>query len=92
MIKKKTIVNLIGFTVVTALIGAIVAGVGIVYILNHYGRDLPDYKQLAKYEPPIITRIYANDGSLLGEYARQKRLFIPITSFELAINSGQCKY
>ncbi len=54
-----------------------VAGV-IVWAIVHYGRDLPDYRQLAKYEPAIITRIHAGDGSLLREYAREPRLFIPI--------------
>ncbi len=62
------------------LLGSVVAVVGIIYILNQYGKDLPDYSQLAEYEPPIISRIYADDGSLLTEYARQKRLYIPISA------------
>ena len=40
-------------------------------------RDLPDYKQLATYEPPVMTRIHAADGSLLAEYAEERRLFVP---------------
>ena len=43
-----------------------------------YGKDLPDYNQLAKYEPPVVTRIYAGDGALLAEFANQKRLFVPV--------------
>lgn len=34
-----------------------------------YGNDLPDYKKLATYAPPVATRLYASDGSLLIEYA-----------------------
>ena len=38
---------------------------------------LPDYKQLADYEPPITTRVHAGDGRLLAEYAEEKRVFVP---------------
>ena len=43
-----------------------------------YGRDLPDYQQMANYEPPVVTRIHAGDGALLAEYANEKRLFVPV--------------
>ncbi len=52
--------------------------VGLTAVFLTYGRDLPDYRQLAHYEPPVVTRVHAADGSLLTEYARQKRLFVPI--------------
>jgi penicillin-binding protein 1A len=42
-------------------------------------RDLPSYEVLAHYEPPVTTRVYAGDGTLIGEYARERRLFVPIT-------------
>lgn len=41
-----------------------------------YGHDLPDYKKLATYAPPVATRLYASDGSLLIEYAEERRVFI----------------
>ncbi len=57
----------------------LIAGVALVaFAINFYGQDLPDYKQLQKYEPSIVTRIYAGDGGLLAEYASEKRIFIPI--------------
>ena len=59
-----------------ALVGAVVAGVG----LWHFGKDLPDYRQLADYEPAITTRLYAGDGRLMSEYAVEKRLFVPISA------------
>ncbi len=43
-------------------------------------QDLPDYTQLQNYEPPVMTRVHAGDGSLVAEYARQKRLYVPIQS------------
>lgn len=59
-------------------LGAI-GGIGVAALaIAHYGRDLPDYTQLKKYEPPIITRIYAGGGRLLAEYAQERRVFVPI--------------
>src|SRR5437868_11237849 len=43
-------------------------------------RDLPSYDALAHYEPPITTRLYAGNGTLIGEYARERRLFVPISN------------
>ncbi|MBI2719928.1 MAG: penicillin-binding protein 1A [Rhizobiales bacterium] len=54
------------------------AAVGVAYVIWNVSRDLPDYKQLAQYEPPVMTRIHAADGSLLAEYAEQRRLFVPV--------------
>ena len=62
------------------ILGAIAAaGVG-VYGLWHFGRDLPDYKQLADYEPPTVTRLHAGDGRLIAEYAKERRVFVPIAA------------
>ncbi len=63
---------------ISGLIVAAVVGTGLVlYGLFYYGQDLPDYRQLADYEPPVMSRIHAGDGSLIGVYARQKRIFVP---------------
>ena len=35
---------------------------------------------LAKYEPPVMTRIHANDGKLIAEFARERRIYVPITA------------
>ena len=48
------------------------------YIIWDVSKDLPDYKQLASWEPPVMTRMHASDGSLLAEYALERRLFVPI--------------
>jgi penicillin-binding protein 1A len=54
----------------------------------YFGRDLPDYKQLADYEPPIVTRVYAGDGKLLAEYATEKRVFMPVKAMpHLVLNA-----
>ena len=67
---------LITFSVLIVLAGSAIAGLFV--LLSQYGRDLPDYSQLADYQPPTTTRIYAGDGRLLAEHALQHRLFVPI--------------
>jgi len=42
-------------------------------------RDLPSIETLRDYTPPVTTRVYAGDGTLLGEYARERRIFVPIS-------------
>ncbi len=41
-------------------------------------RDLPSVQTLQNYSPPVTTRVYAGDGTLLGEYAHERRIFVPI--------------
>ena len=55
-------------------ITAAVAALAVLVLI--YGHDLPDYRHLATYAPPVATRLYASDGSLLIEYAEERRVFI----------------
>ncbi len=48
------------------------------YVLWHFGKDLPDYRQLSKYEPSVVTRVHAGNGALLKEYSIERRVFVPI--------------
>ena len=54
-----------------------VAVVAAVYLVG-VARDLPDYEVLSAYEPPVATRVHAGNGALMAEYARERRLFLPI--------------
>src|SRR5688572_10334023 len=63
-----------GFVIVCGL------AVGAGYISWQTQEDLPDYKQLASYEPPVMTRVHAADGSLIAEYAKERRLFVPVSA------------
>jgi penicillin-binding protein 1A len=65
---------LFGTLTLVGLVGAAVAA----YVVWHYSQDLPDHAQLANYEPPVTTRVHAADGALLAEYARERRLYLPI--------------
>ncbi|MDP1730607.1 MAG: penicillin-binding protein 1A [Devosia sp.] len=65
---------LFGFGIFCALAGI---GVAAVYI-SQISSALPDYTVLKDYQPPVTTRVHAADGTLLAEYARERRLFQPI--------------
>lgn len=71
---------IVSFTVLLTILIIIV-----VLLFYHYSKDLPDYHQLAAYEPPVVTRLYANDGRLLEEYATEHRIFIPIANISKQI-------
>ena len=60
------------------MVVAIAGAGGVLFIFHNYGRGLPEYRQLADYEPPVMTRVYGGDGRLLAEYATEKRIFVPI--------------
>lgn len=76
--KKPLWRRLFKYALVTGAFGAVSVAVLVFWAIIHYGRDLPDYRQLANYEPAVVTRIHAGDGSLLTEFAREQRLFVPI--------------
>ena len=63
--------------VLVLLIGGGIGGVGF-WVLYKYGQGLPDYRQLATYNPQVMTRVHAGDGRLLAEFALEKRAFVPI--------------
>ncbi|MGZ6007817.1 MAG: penicillin-binding protein 1A [Rhizomicrobium sp.] len=54
---------------------AVLGALGYIYSVT---RDLPSVEALRDYQPPVTTRVYAGDGTLLGEYARERRIFVPI--------------
>ena len=72
--------RIIGILVRLAALGVIVGSAGVVWVFWEFGRDLPDYQQLANYEPPVMTRVHAGDGSLITEYAVERRVFVPISA------------
>jgi len=60
-----------------AVLGLVAVIAGAVYVVR-VTEDLPDYEQLAEYEPPIMSRVHAGDGRLIAEYAIEHRVFVPI--------------
>jgi penicillin-binding protein 1A len=42
-------------------------------------RDLPSLDRVHGYRPPVATRIYAADGTLIAELATERRYLVPLT-------------
>jgi penicillin-binding protein 1A len=78
--RKSLLLSLLGFAFAAGML-VFVALSGVAgYYLWKASQDLPSYDSLAKYEPPVMTRIHAHDGSLIAEYARERRIFVPINT------------
>ena len=71
------ILRFLGFVFATGAIVFVVGAAVVAAVIWKFEQDLPDYSQLKNYEPPVMTRIHAADGSLLAEYARERRLYLP---------------
>jgi penicillin-binding protein 1A len=82
------VLRLLGFLFAAGTIVFIVGIAGVSALLWHYSKDLPDYSQLQDYEPPVMTRVHAADGSLLAEYANQRRLYLPIQAIPKLVTNA----
>ncbi|MBY5756827.1 penicillin-binding protein 1A [Rhizobium leguminosarum] len=71
-------VRLFGYFFGMACVLFLVAAAGIAIYLANVAKDLPDYAVLNSYAPPVTTRVHAGNGALMAEYAKEKRLFLPI--------------
>jgi penicillin-binding protein 1A len=84
----KLLVRFLGFLFTVGTVVFLVGVAATAGLIWHYSRDLPDYSQLQDYEPPVMTRVHAADGALLGEYSKERRLYLPIQAVpKLVINA-----
>src|SRR5437868_7532880 len=84
----KLLLRFLGFLFAMGTIFFIVGVAAMAGLLWHYSKDLPDSSQLQDYEPPVMTRIHAADGSLLAEYARERRLYLPIQAIPKLVTNA----
>jgi penicillin-binding protein 1A len=84
----RLLVRFLGFLFAAGTVVFLVGVAATAGMIWHFSKDLPDYSQLQDYEPPVMTRVHASDGSLLGEYAKERRLYLPIQAVpKLVINA-----
>lgn len=70
--------RLLGYFFGIGVVMFLLVAAGVFIYIGDLSKEIPDYEVLASYEPPVTTRIHSADGQLMGEFARQRRLFIPI--------------
>src|SRR5919197_4970053 len=84
----RLLLRFLGFLFAAGTIVFIVGVGAAAGLLWHFSKDLPEYSQLQDYEPPVMTRVHASDGSLVAEYAKERRLYIPIQAVpKLVLNA-----
>ncbi len=62
---------------VIMMVTVAVAGFAMAIYAAWLFHDLPDGNEIADYRPPTSTRVFAWDGTLIGEYAQERRIFVP---------------
>ncbi|HMA73826.1 MAG TPA: penicillin-binding protein 1A [Xanthobacteraceae bacterium] len=84
----RILIRFLGFLFAAGSVVFLVGVGAVAGLLYHFSKDLPDYSQLQDYEPPVMTRVHAADGELLAEYAKERRLYLPIQAVpKLVVNA-----
>jgi penicillin-binding protein 1A len=86
--EMKILLRFFGFLFAAGTIVFIAGVTAAAGLLWHYSKDLPDYSQLQNYEPPVMTRVQAADGSLVAEYANERRLYLPIQAMPKLVTNA----
>jgi len=68
--------------------GFLFSAISILAILWAFSNDLPDYKFLKNYKPPVSSKVYSGEGELVSDFSSEKRIFVPFEAIpEKLINS-----
>ncbi len=49
-------------------------------ILWNFSNNIPDYKFLKSYKPPVSSKVYSGNGDLVADFSKEKRIFVPYSS------------
>ncbi len=52
----------------------------ILSILWTFSNNIPDYKFLKNYKPPVSSKVYSGNGELVADFSKEKRIFVPYNS------------
>ena len=74
------------FTVILSLL--LISSILIFSILWSFSNNIPDYKFLKNYKPPVSSKMYSGNGDLVADFSKEKRIFVPYSAIpENVINS-----
>ena len=71
-ILKKIFIGIIGISLISFTL--------IMVILWNFSNNIPDYKFLKNYKPPVSSKVYSGNGELVSDFSKEKRIFIPYSS------------
>ena len=62
---------------ILSLSACLLAGILILSVLWAFSNNLPDYKFLNGYKPPVSSKVYSGEGELVNDFSTEKRIFVP---------------
>ncbi|MBI3709153.1 MAG: penicillin-binding protein 1A [Proteobacteria bacterium] len=81
-------IKFLKWLIILSIFGVVLGIGGAFGGLWYFGRGLPDYQQLADYQPATLTRVHAGDGRILAEFATERRLFVPINAIPKRVSNA----
>jgi len=69
---KKIFIGIIGISLILFIF--------IIGILWNFSNNIPDYKFLKSYKPPVSSKVYSANGELVSDFSKEKRIFVPYSS------------
>ena len=69
---KNIFIGFLSFSLISLII--------ILGILWNFSNNIPDYKFLKNYKPPVSSKVYSGNGSLVADFSKEKRIFVPYSS------------
>ena len=69
---KNIFLAFIGFSLIFLIL--------ILSVLWSFSNNIPDYKFLKNYKPPVSSKVYSGNGELVADFSQEKRIFVPINS------------
>ncbi|MBD1141263.1 PBP1A family penicillin-binding protein [Pelagibacterales bacterium SAG-MED39] len=58
----------------------LLSSIVILGILWTFSNNIPDYKFLKSYKPPVSSKVYSGNGELVADFSKEKRIFVPFQS------------
>jgi len=77
---KNIFIGFVSFSLISVII--------VLGILWNYSNNIPDYKFLKNYKPPVSSKVYSGNGEVVADFSKEKRIFVPYESIpQNVINS-----
>ena len=69
--------NLFKNIFITILCLFLLVTVTIFIVLWSFSNNIPDYRFLKNYKPPVSSKMYSGNGELVADFSKEKRIFVP---------------
>ena len=69
------------------LLGTLSGGIAALWAYNYVTRDLPDFNNVEEYLPPAVTKVLANNGTLVGEFFEERRYPVKLRDVPLLVRN-----